>query len=122
MLAQLSWFTCRSCQSFQLYRGLKPLRHRKILAHNSVTHEDIAPRIRSNVLLVRHHEDRDTALVQLLKNFHDLDARAAVDVSCRLIGEHDLGIVDQRARNRDALLLATRKLARMMIFAALQPQ
>ena len=59
-------------------------------------------------------------LVQFLKNSHDLDARAAVEIAGRLVGQHNFRIVDQRARDRDALLLATGKLARMMIFAALQ--
>ncbi len=43
---------------------------------------------------------------------------AAVEIAGRLVGEDDFRIVDQSARDRDALLLAAGKLARMMIFAA----
>jgi len=34
-----------------------------------------------NVVLVRHQDDRQSLLVQPLKDFHDLDRRAAVEVS-----------------------------------------
>ena len=55
-----------------------------------------------------------------LKNSHDLDARPAVEIAGRLVGEQHFRIVDQRARDRDALLLSAGKLARVMILAARQ--
>jgi hypothetical protein len=83
-----------------------------------VAHHDVALRESRNVRLVRHHHDRDPALVELLENVHDLETCAAVEVAGRLIGEDDFRIVDESTRDRDSLLLAAGKLARMMIFAA----
>ena len=67
---------------------------------------------------MRDHDDGDPVLVQLLKNSHDLDTRPAVEIAGRLIRKQDFGLINQRARNRDALLLTAGKLARMMIVAA----
>ena len=67
---------------------------------------------------MRHHHDRDPALVELLKNPHDFDARAAVEIAGRLVSQDDLRIVDQSAGDGDALLLSAGELAGMMIFAA----
>ena len=49
---------------------------------------------------------------------HDLDAGAAVEIAGRFVGQQHLRLVDERARNRHALLLAAGKLAGMMILAA----
>ena len=38
-----------------------------------------------------------------------------VEVAGRLVGQQDRGVVDQRARDRDALLLAARELARVVV-------
>jgi len=92
-----------------------------IVRDQPVAHDDVALRVGSDVLLVSDHDDRDSALVELLKNRHNLDAGAAVEISGWFIGEQHLGIVDQGAGNCDALLLTTGKLARMMIFAAAEP-
>ena len=77
------------------------------LSTNSIAHHHVPPRVGGDVLLVRHHNDRDSTLVQLLKNCHDLDTRSAVEISGRLIRKHHFGIVNQRAGDRDALLLTT---------------
>ena len=42
-------------------------------------------------------------------------ARARVEVAGGLVGEHDLGLRDERARDRDALLLAARQLRRSVL-------
>ena len=47
---------------------------------------------------------------------HDLDRELRVEVARRLVGEQDLGLVDERRRNRDALLLAARKRERSYNF------
>src|SRR6266508_6166642 len=88
-----------------------------IIQDHPVSHHDIAPRVGGDVLLVRHHDDCDSALVEVLKNSHDLDTGSAVEVAGRLIGEQYLGIVDQRARNGHTLLLAAGELAGMMVLA-----
>ena len=69
---------------------------------------------------MRDHDDGDATLVQFLENPHDFNAGPAVEISGRFVGEQNLWIIDQRARNRDALLLTTRKLTRMMVFPSLQ--
>jgi hypothetical protein len=69
---------------------------------------------------VRHHDDRDAAFIQLLKNPHNLDAGFAVEIPRRFISQDNIRVVDESARERDTLLLATRKLTRMMIFAPTQ--
>ena len=102
---------------FQLGRGVEPLRHIEIFQDQSIAHHDIASRVSRDVRLVRDHDDGDAALVELLKNSHDLDTGPAVEISRRLVGQHHFGIVHQRARNRDPLLLAAGKLTRMMFFA-----
>ena len=50
-------------------------------------------------------------VAELLEERHDLDAGLRVEVAGRLVGEDDLRLADQRARDRDALLLAARELA-----------
>ena len=44
---------------------------------------------------MRHHDDGDPVIVQLLKNSHDFDAGSAVEISGRLVSEQDFRIVDQ---------------------------
>ena len=91
-----------------------------IIQDHSISHHHVALGVGSDVLLMRHHDDCDATLIQLLKNCHDLDTGAAVEIAGRLIGKQQFRIVDQRARDRDPLLLATGELARMMIFAAVE--
>ena len=52
---------------------------------------------------------------ELLEQRHHLDAGARVEVAGRLVGEDHLGLADEGARDRDALLLSARELARMVI-------
>ena len=68
---------------------------------------------------MRDHDDSDTTLVQVLENSHDFDAGLAVEISGRFVREQNLWVIDQRTCNRHALLLATRKLTRMMVFSSL---
>src|SRR5438552_18001869 len=87
-----------------------------VIQDEAISHDNIALRIGSDVLFVRHHDDCDSALVELLKDRHDFDACAAVEIASGLICEQDLGVVDQRARDCHPLLLAAGALARMLIF------
>src|SRR5438046_4310996 len=88
-----------------------------IIQDQAIAHNNIALRVGSDVLFVRYHDDCDSALVELLKDCHDFDARAAVEIAGRLIRKQDLGLINQRPRYGHALLLATRKLARVMVLA-----
>ena len=86
--------------------------------HQTIAHDDVAARIGGDIRFMRHHDDGDAMIVQLLKNSHDFDAGAAIEISGRLISKQYFRFVDQGPRNRDTLLLPAGKLARMMIFAA----
>src|SRR5438876_7678489 len=92
-----------------------------IIHDHAVAHHYVAFRISGDVLLVRDHDDRDAALVELLKNRHDLDAGSAVEITGRFIRQQDLRIIDQRARNRDPLLLTAGKLTWKMVLATREP-
>ena len=70
---------------------------------------------------MRDHDDGDAVLVELLKNAHDLDAGAAIEISGRFIRQQHLRIVDQRARDGDALLLTAGKLTWIMVLAIREP-
>ena len=54
----------------------------------------------------------------LWKTRHDLLGGLRVEVARRLVGQDELRVVDQRPRDRDALLLAARELARLVVLAA----
>src|SRR3954471_22263192 len=105
----------------QLCFRVRTLGHQLILPDQSIAHDHIAPRISGDVLLVRDHDDRDATLVELLKDGHDLDAGSAVKIAGRFIRKEHLRIVDQRARNRDALLLTAGKLTRKMVLTTCKP-
>src|SRR3954454_4206878 len=66
---------------------------------------------------MRHHYDRDAVRIQVLKNLHHLDACSAVEIAGWFVSEEHFGIVDQRARDCDALLLSAGKLTRVMATA-----
>ena len=84
----------------------------------AVTEADQPRAVFRDVHLVRDEEHGDAALVvQPLEDAHDLDAGARVEVAGRLVGEDDRRLVDQRARDRDALLLAARQLVRDVVIA-----
>ncbi len=59
--------------------------------------------------------------VELLQQRHDLDAGARVERTGRLVGENQRRVVDERARDRHALLLAARQLRGLMIGALAEP-
>ena len=86
-----------------------------------VAHNHVALRKLRDIRFVGDHNDRNSAIIQFLKNSHDFDARPAIEIAGRLIRENHFRLVDERAGNRHALLLTARKLARIMIFAACQP-
>ena len=59
--------------------------------------------------VVRDHDD-EPRLGDLFEKVHDLDAGRAVERAGRLVGKNDLGVVDQRTRDRNALHLTAGKL------------
>ena len=70
--------------------------------------------------IVRDHHDGASLLVKLAQQAqHDLFVQR-VEIAGRLVGENDLGIIDQRPRNADALLLASGKLRGQVMRAIAQ--
>ena len=61
--------------------------------------------------LVRDHQHGDSAIaVEPRQQFHDLERAFGVEIAGRLVGEQHVGVGDDGARDRDALLLAARQL------------
>ena len=93
---------------------------RRLVTARSVFTSAVAERhdaraVLGDVGFVRDQHDGDAALdVQALEQAHHLDAGPRVEVAGGLVGEQDRRVVDQRARNRHALLLAARQLVGMM--------
>ena len=73
------------------------------------------------VEVVRRHQHRRARGVDVAQQLEDAAGRALVEVAGRLVGEEDHGVVDQRPREGDALLLAPRELARVLARLAGQP-
>ena len=65
---------------------------------------------RRDVGVVRDHEDRVARAVQLAEKFHDDGFVGFVEIAGGLVGEDQLGLIDQGAGDRDALLLAAGEL------------
>src|SRR5206468_1568386 len=82
-----------------------------------VAHHDVPLCVSSDIRFVRHHDHGDSALIKLLKNYHDFDAGPAVQIAGRFVRKKDFRLINQRACDRHALFLTARKLARMMVFA-----
>src|SRR5215471_12647725 len=96
-----------SCQVSRSSMG-GPLEARVLDA--PVLEADDAAGRRRDVVLVRDHDDGHSPGVDLLEEAHDLERRRRVERPRRLVGQDDLGLGDQRARDRHALLLAPRHL------------
>ena len=78
---------------------VQPVHHQLILAHLPVAKGEGPFGEAGDIGLVRHHEDRQAAEVQPLKNFHDLDRGPAVEVARRFVSDQNGRVVDQRARD-----------------------
>ena len=85
-----------------------------------VTEAQDPPGITGHVGLVGDDDDRDAAAVQVLEQGHDLHARARVEGAGGLVGQDENRLVDEGARDRDALLLAARELRGVMVLAIRQ--
>ena len=67
---------------------------------------------------MRHEHDRDTLLPrQAAEQVHDVPPRLLVQRGGRLVGEDDPRPRRQRTRDRDALFLSSRELARKVVRA-----
>ena len=87
----------------------------------AVAHVDDAPRGAREILVVRDDDDRRPIGVQPLEQRDHLRAGVRVELARRLVGEQERRAVRQRARDRDALLLAAGQLRRPMALASPSP-
>src|SRR5689334_12747085 len=93
-------------QKLQFFRRHAPAGDWLIQLDPSVTEPHQAGAVLGDVHFVRDQHDGDAALhVQALEDVHDFHARARIEVAGRLVGEQDRRLVDERARDCDALLL-----------------
>src|SRR5690606_34918716 len=77
---------------------------------------------RRELQVVRDDDERDAELArQRLDQCIDLGRRLAVEIPGGFVGEHAARLRDQRTRERDALTLAARELARPMLAARAEP-
>ena len=81
----------------------------------AVGHEHDAVGVGGGARVVGDHHERAPAAVDgVAQQRQDLAAGAQVERAGRLVGEQQLGLADQRAGDRHALLLAARELRRAM--------
>src|SRR6185437_8863772 len=71
--------------------------------------------VSSMTWIVGHHADRRAGAMQLGQELHHLVAVVAIEVAGRFVCEDDQRLAGNRARNGDALLLATGELRRVVI-------
>src|ERR1700730_2010231 len=84
---------------------------RSAAAENHAIVDDIGPICNSERLahIVIGHQDADPAILKMEDYFLYLGDRYRVDSRERLVQQHNLGLVDQRARNLHAPALAARQ-------------
>ena len=79
----------------------------------AVAHRHHAIGIGGDVRRMGHDDDGDAALaIELHQRFHDLMRGARIEIAGRLVRQQQARIVDQRAGDRDALLLPAGQLRR----------
>src|SRR5690349_8405270 len=83
----------------------------------AVAEVDLTEGVRRDIGFVGDQHDRLSRGVQLFEQAHDLLACGRVEVSGRLVGEEDGGVVHERSGDRDALSLAARELVGLMLHA-----
>ena len=93
---------------------------RAIFLDQAVAHDDHALGVGRDVRLVGDQHDRDAVAGERAEQRHHLVAGARIEVAGRLVGQHQARLVDQRARDRDPLLLPAGELAGMVVQAVAQ--
>ena len=70
--------------------------------------------------VVRREKNGGSVTINLLKESNDIPAVLRVKVSCRLIGDEDFWLADDRTGDGDTLTLTTGKLMRKVLFFSSQ--
>ncbi len=83
---------------------------RRVEVQMAVSKLDAAVGLARDVRVVRHHQDGVAGVVQFAENLEDHCFVGLVEISGGLVGENDLRLIDQRARNGHSLLLAAGEL------------
>src|ERR1019366_8245849 len=114
---------CSPClsewESVVVLLGGDPLRYVDRLA---IVEDDDAPRAHLEERAVMGREDdRRPALVDLLEEAEHVDRELGIEVAGWFVGQDERGLPDDRARDRDALLLAARQDARRRVAPSGQP-
>src|SRR4030095_7171680 len=100
----------------KLFPSRSRLLNHVIVLYSTVFENDSSARILSNVRLVGHNGDRNTALlIESLKHIHHFDGSPTIEITGRLIGEYDGWSVQQRSGDFYSLLLSTRELVRHIV-------
>jgi hypothetical protein len=73
------------------------------------------------MVMRNENQGRRRAAIQLEHEVHDVAARAAVQIACRLIGKQHGRLGGERPRNRDALFFTARQLRRIVPPAVVEP-
>ena len=102
-----------SCASTMTTRGI--LEDRKITHDLAISKAYHAIAVRCNFIFVRHDDDRLSFGMQLAEDRENLHGGCAVEISRGFIREKNRRTIQNRARNRNALSLTTRKLIRSMV-------
>src|ERR1700730_3541193 len=87
---------------------------RAVVVQVAVLELDATVGLASDVGIVRYHQHGVTSAVELAKNFHHDGFVLFVEIACGLVGENELGVIDERTGNGDALLFATGEVRRKM--------
>ena len=86
-------------------RTIRPARQLEHAAAHLVDHR----------LVVGGHQHGRAGPVDPVEQPHDVDARLGIEVAGRLVGQQQRRMVDERARDRDALLLAAGELVGVVV-------
>jgi len=95
-------------------RGDAAIANLNIADDSSIAHDEVAFAESRDVEFVGDHYDGDSLVVEFLKNAHHFNGGFAVEIARWLVGEQDLRLIDERSRDRHALLLSSGKLAGKM--------
>src|SRR5437868_6034270 len=68
--------------------------------------DDALAHLVDHLTVVRDHQDGRAATVDAVEELHDPHRRVGIEVAGRLVADEERRVIDEGARDRDALLLA----------------